>query len=541
MYSSIAFSITPHDNAFVKSGRQFRLQHQHFILDAFLEAPLDETRAEPLTQAFVADLLRTLGMSKLGSLGVYGAADERAPGWSFIQPITTSHISGHYFVKPGKGPHIRLDVYSCEAFHWLSVVMVAHKHFKLADWAGTFLERELDGGERKAWNLSGTGDHPTVQERLCVASKGSAQVDSEKVVATEQSGSVKAFMERHYTHFNSRETLAAAKAYAKHVSEGGKVLLALAGAMSTAEMGKSLAQMIRSGCIHAVSSTGANLEEDLFGLLAHNEYEMLPHYAQLTPADEQALLQRGLNRVTDTCVPERVMLTMASMLLPLWKQADEAGETKFHHQYFFDLIAAGKFDQEFCQGKREDSWVVAAYEMGIPIFVPGHADSSMGNMFATYRMQGVLSRDDIMASDVAQYRSLMEWYARESAQANMGFFQIGGGIAGDFAVCCVPSLRQDMKQDVPFWSYFAQISDSNTSYGSYSGAPPNEKITWSKLGMDSAGYMIQSDATIVAPLVFQYVLDSIAESAQQTVQRITGEHVREQSRKQNEVVRTLQS
>ncbi len=88
----------------------------------------------------------------------------------------------------------------------------------------------------------------------------------------------------------------------------------------------------------------------------------------------------------------------------------------------------------------------------------------------------------------------------------VGFFQIGGGIAGDFPICVVPMLEQDLERDTPLWGYFCQISDSTTSYGSYSGAVPNEKITWGKLDGNTPKFIIESDATIVAPLVFAYVL-----------------------------------
>jgi deoxyhypusine synthase len=102
---------------------------------------------------------------------------------------------------------------------------------------------------------------------------------------------------------------------------------------------------------------------------------------------------------------------------------------------------------------------------------------------------------------------LTEWYEKTSATSSIGFFQIGGGIAGDFPICVVPMLQQDLgKVDTPRWGYFCQISDSTTSFGSYSGAVPNEKITWGKLSADTPKFIIESDATIVAPLVFACVL-----------------------------------
>jgi deoxyhypusine synthase len=95
----------------------------------------------------------------------------------------------------------------------------------------------------------------------------------------------------------------------------------------------------------------------------------------------------------------------------------------------------------------------------------------------------------------------------DDADNTVGFFQIGGGIAGDFPICVVPMIHQDLRRACPYWAYFCQISDSTTSYGSYSGAIPTEKITWGKLDVDTPKFVIESDATIIAPLIFQYVLE----------------------------------
>ena len=100
-----------------------------------------------------------------------------------------------------------------------------------------------------------------------------------------------------------------------------------------------------------------------------------------------------------------------------------------------------------------------------------------------------------------------QWHVNAGAFIPVGFFQIGGGIAGDFSICAVPAMIQDLElEDTEFWGYFCQISDSTTSYGSYSGAIPNEKITWGKLDIDTPKFIVESDATIVAPLMFAYIL-----------------------------------
>ncbi|MBN9420191.1 MAG: deoxyhypusine synthase family protein [Candidatus Eremiobacteraeota bacterium] len=318
---------------------------------------------------------------------------------------------------------------------------------------------------------------------------------------------VRNFLRHHFRHFNAAAVVDAAEAYCKHIQDGGRMLVAMAGAMSTAELGVSLAEMIRAGKVHAISCTGANLEEDLFNLVAHDHYRRIPNWRDLTPAQEQELLDAHLNRVTDTCIPEgEAIRRLESVLLDEWQQADQKGERLFPHQFLYRLIRSGKLEQ-FYQIDPKDSWMVAAAEKNLPIFVPGWEDSTTGNIFTSYCMKGVIQNVHTVRSGVEYMMELANWYQRESAVTPWGFFQIGGGIAGDFPICVVPMLRQDMElEQVPLWSYFCQISDSTTSYGSYSGATPNEKITWEKLGAETPKFMVESDATIVVPLVFAYVL-----------------------------------
>ena len=317
--------------------------------------------------------------------------------------------------------------------------------------------------------------------------------------------SVSSFLDKHFRHFNARETVDAARAYQTHLKDGGKMLLAMAGAMSTAEIGLSLAEMIRSGKVHAISCTAANLEEDLFNLLAHGEYKLLPDYRNLSPQDEQQLRDDGLNRVTDTCIPETVMRQMESRLVEYWREAAEKGESYLPFEYYYRLLDDPTLEKYF-QIPAEASWVVAAREMKIPVYAPGFEDSTLGNIFAARVIDGTVSSHRAMRSGTEQMEHLVGWYLKNSEDSPIGLFQIGGGIAGDFAICVVPLILQDLQRDVRLWSYFAQISDSTTSYGSYSGAEPNEKITWSKLDVDCPKFMINSDASIVAPLLFAYVM-----------------------------------
>jgi deoxyhypusine synthase len=321
------------------------------------------------------------------------------------------------------------------------------------------------------------------------------------------SAPVSSFIRRHFRHFNAAAVVDAADGYSSLLDRGGQMLVTLAGAMSTAELGLSLAEMIRAGKVHAISCTGANLEEDLFNLVARDHYLRVPNYRDLTPADEAALLARHLNRVTDTCIPEmEAMRRLEGAVLEEWIAADQAGERYFPHEFMYRVIRSGKLTQHY-QADPRDSWLLAAAERNLPMFVPGWEDSTMGNMFAGHCIAGDVRNVHTVRTGIEYMTELAEWYIRTSANAPIGFFQIAGGIAGDFPICVVPMLHQDLRRDdVPLWAYFCQISDSTTSYGSYSGAVPNEKITWGKLGVDTPKYIIESDATIVAPLLFALVL-----------------------------------
>ena len=318
---------------------------------------------------------------------------------------------------------------------------------------------------------------------------------------------VSSFVRHHFRHFNAAALVEATDAFVDHLNNGGKMFLTLAGAMSTAELGVSLAEMIRQGKIHAVCCTGANLEEDVFNLVAHDFYERVPNWRDLKPEDERGLLERHMNRVTDTCIPEEeAMRRIESVILQEWTAADGKGERYFPHQFFYRILQSADLQKSF-QIDVKDSWLYAAMERNLPMFVPGWEDSTLGNMYAGHCIAGDVKNVHTVRTGIEYMMSLADWYTTTSKQSSIGFFQIGGGIAGDFPICVVPMLRQDLqREDTPLWGYFCQISDSTTSYGSYSGAIPNEKITWEKLSIDTPRFVIESDASIVVPLVFAQVL-----------------------------------
>ncbi|MES2265388.1 MAG: deoxyhypusine synthase family protein [Bacteroidota bacterium] len=319
-------------------------------------------------------------------------------------------------------------------------------------------------------------------------------------------GPISQFIEKNYLHFNAAALMDAAKGYETHLTEGGKMMVTIAGAMSTAELGISLAEMIREGKIDIISCTGANLEEDIMNLVAHSHYKRVPNYRDLSPQDEWDLLENHYNRVTDTCIPEEeAFRRLQKHIYKIWKDADTAGERYFPHEFMYKILLSGELEQYY-EIDPKNSWMLAAAERNLPIVVPGWEDSTMGNIFASYVIKNEI-KATTMKSGIEYMAWLADWYPKNSGGKGVGFFQIGGGIAGDFPICVVPMLYQDMEMpEIPFWSYFCQISDSTTSYGSYSGAVPNEKITWGKLDINTPKFIVESDATIVVPLIFAWIL-----------------------------------
>jgi len=317
---------------------------------------------------------------------------------------------------------------------------------------------------------------------------------------------MKSFMQKNYHNFNARTLKLACESYVQYLKRGGQFLVSVGGAMSTAKLGVSLAEMIRQNKIHSISTTGANLEEDIFNLIAADQYLQISDYRNLTARDEEFIRQQGFSRVTDTCIPIRAaVVALEAVLLKVWKEADSTCQSLFPHEYFYAAFDQGLLDNLF-HGRENDSWVYAAWKHDIPIFVPGWEDSTMGNIFVGHLIKNNIQQRNIMRTGIDYMESLIHWV--EKVPREKGFLQIGGGLAGDFAIAAVPTIVQSLGKDISLWNYFCQISDSTTSYGSYSGATPSEKITWKKIDLATHAFMIESDATIVVPLMFDYILNA---------------------------------
>lgn len=316
-------------------------------------------------------------------------------------------------------------------------------------------------------------------------------------------GQISEFLRSYLKHYNAGTVIDAANAWRDLISKNGKMMVTLAGAFSTGEMGKLLAECIRQGYVSCISCTGANLEEDIFNLVGRPYYKRIPNYPDLNKQDEKKIYDSNANRVTDTTIPDKVMVPVADAILKVWQR----NERMFPHEALWTVLREGTLKPKYAINPAH-SWMLAAMEKNIMMVVPGWEDSTLGNNFAAHCIMGDIKSPTLAKSGVEYMMALAKWYSTNVTPRNpIGFFQVGGGIAGDFPICVVPMLHEELDQeDIPKFSYFCQVTDAEVSYGGYSGAYPNEKITWGKLDVDTPSFNIKSDASIVTPLIFSLVL-----------------------------------
>ncbi len=317
-------------------------------------------------------------------------------------------------------------------------------------------------------------------------------------------------------HCNGGSTLQSALWLKKHLKNGGKLVVTLAGALSSFEIGVVLAELIRKNKVHLVSATAANHEESYYRYVAHSHYAHIPRYTELTPEQEAELRDAGLRRITDTFLPEdESVRIMEPHLLKMWKNAEKKRQRYFPHEYFRRLFSENLIKPD-PMANPDDCWAFAAYEKNIPIVIPGFEDSTMGNIFASYTYGGKYRNDKsfvldpkIMKGGLEYFTWMYDWYMEMAKDASIAFLQLGGGIAADFPICIVPSLKHDLQlhSKVRDWAGFVEIGSSPMSYGSYSGAGGKEKITWDKLSTQSYYQIIQSDVTVVFPWIAAVLLD----------------------------------
>ena len=312
-----------------------------------------------------------------------------------------------------------------------------------------------------------------------------------------EKGPISKFIAKNYRHFNAAALLDAAKGYETHLAAGGKMLMTIAGAMSTAELGISLAEMIRREKVHLIVCTGANLEEDIFNLVAHDHCERVPHYRQLTPKDEQQLLNRHMNRVTDTCIPEmEAMRRIEKAVLEEWVAADRAGQRYFPHEFMYKILRSGKLKKSY-QIEPKHSWMQAACDKNLPIVVPGWEDATLGNMFAAAVMRGDVRNVHTVRTGIEYMTWLADYYTKNAKklrnrEGSIGFSKSAAGsrAISQFASfpCCTrtsnaPGCRYgatSAKSATRRRATAVTLGPCRTRKSPGASSPPRLRSSWSK-------------------------------------------------------------
>lgn len=333
-------------------------------------------------------------------------------------------------------------------------------------------------------------------------------------------------------HCNGGKTVDAGIWLREFLKDGGRIFVSLAGAFSSFQGGVMLSKLIEQGYVAGISATGANMEESFYRLVAYSHYAYIRDYAKLTRSQEKQLDRAGYRRITDTFLPEEESVrVILDPLMKLWQEAQQNGQRRLWHEYFFELFERKlvKFDPT---ARPHECWLLSACVNRVPVFVPGYEDSTMGNIFSwacyggdhpflTQYKNNLFDGESRLSPDVAYpgtvyMHRLAEWYMDQAGGKGLAFLQLGGGIAGDFPICVVPHLKKDYladlpteKQDelIPPWRGFIEIHSSPMSYGSYSGAGGDEKITWSKVEVDSFTSQICGDYTVHFPVIAAIILE----------------------------------
>lgn len=318
--------------------------------------------------------------------------------------------------------------------------------------------------------------------------------------------SISRFIKMYYLHFSVTKLIVDAKGYVDDLNKGSKMMITLAGGMSTPELEKSLAKMIYHNKVSIILSTSANLEEYVINLVAHSYYQSISNYRYLSAEEEKKLLKKAFNRVIDTCIPEKQALKrLEKYIFNVWKEAKKKKECYFFYEVIYKILFSSILEKYY-QINAQDRWMLVAHKKKITIIVLGWENAIIGHIFTSYCMKKKL-KIFILKFRIEYMIEFANWYCNNSSKPGLGFLQIEGGIAGDCPICVVRMMYQDLAwNNILFWSYCCQISDSITSYGRYSGVHSNEKNTWGKLEVNTPKFIIESDVTIVAALIFGYVL-----------------------------------
>jgi len=280
------------------------------------------------------------------------------------------------------------------------------------------------------------------------------------------------------------------------------VVMTLSGAMTVAKMGLVFCDLIESGAVKAIVSTGALMAHGLVEATGHS------HFRYDARLDDHELFRAGYNRVYDSLEPE-VNLDhveqVVQSILAQWDANEPVCSWKLHQRI-------GEYLRRYGRGR---GILKSACEYGVPVFVPAFTDSELGIDFALHKKtRERVGRPPLRFDPYGDF----EHFARTMlAQKKMGIFTIGGGVprnwAQQFGVYAELLARRGYEQlPLKRYHYGVRICPEPVHWGGLSGSTYSEAVSWGKFVPPEEGGQfaeVFSDATVALPLVAGAVLERL--------------------------------
>jgi deoxyhypusine synthase len=275
--------------------------------------------------------------------------------------------------------------------------------------------------------------------------------------------------------------------------------LTISGAMTVGKMDLIICDMIETGLIHAISSTGALMAHGLVSSIGLKHYKYNPKY------DDTELARRKLNRVTDTLEPESNLDTVEEVIGQVIEQLDGS-------QAISPTILNRLIGKHLAENYPDERGILkSAYLHGVPVFVPAFVDSELGNDLYIHNMKRVRAGKKPVLVDLELDSA--ELIKRVTSAERFGIFTIGGGVPRNNVQNVAPLIEIINERLGPIYpnrrfTYGIRICPDRPHFGHLSGCTYSENESWRKAVKDGVYAEIQADATQVWPFLVKYIMDA---------------------------------
>ena len=280
------------------------------------------------------------------------------------------------------------------------------------------------------------------------------------------------------------------------------VVMTLAGALTVGKMGLVFCDLVDSGIVKAIVSTGA--------LMAHGLVEATgrSHFRYDPKMDDRELFHAGYNRVYDSLEPEVNLDHVEEVvdhILEQWDANEVCCSWKLHRRI-------GEYLLEHTPGR---GILKSARQHGVPVFVPAFTDSELGIDFAL--QQRVRRKKGLPLLRYDPFEDFDYFSQTMTATKRMGILTIGGGVPRNwtqqFGVFAELLARRGIEK-VPLkrYHYGVRICPEPVNWGGLSGSTYREAVSWGKFVPEEEGGKfaeVLDDATVALPLVAGAVLERI--------------------------------